>query len=153
MIWWSQEEENVGIVMSLMLSKSISMFHELSWLLMELASVLMSAIRFSSFSANFHSSNRRRHYPFSSFAAPTWYLYIQLFIFLSFFFTARIEFLVSFFFLVWLVLTMVCYLNFSNNILCLCWFILFAVSKQIIVDCSLSLSLSFFRVWVIVIES
>ncbi|XVF37445.1 hypothetical protein REPUB_Repub20aG0008400 [Reevesia pubescens] len=62
-------EQTIWIVMSLMLRKSVSMFQELSCLLMDLASVLMSAIRFSSLVARHHqpSANQyRRYHPMSS---------------------------------------------------------------------------------------
>ncbi|XWS09477.1 hypothetical protein CRYUN_Cryun40dG0088000 [Craigia yunnanensis] len=66
-------EHTISIAMSVMLRKSISMFQELSCLLMDLASVLMSAIRFSSLLARQPSANQyRRYHPMSSMAAvPT----------------------------------------------------------------------------------
>ncbi|XVE80791.1 hypothetical protein DITRI_Ditri15bG0008700 [Diplodiscus trichospermus] len=65
-------EHTISILMSVMFRKSISIFQELSCLLMDLASILMSAIRFSSLLARQPSPDHyRRYHPMSSMAVPT----------------------------------------------------------------------------------
>ncbi|XVF65907.1 hypothetical protein PTKIN_Ptkin09bG0288500 [Pterospermum kingtungense] len=67
-------EHSISIVMSVIFRKSISMFQELSWLLKDLASILSSAIRFSSLLARQPSANHhyhRRYQPFSPMTVPT----------------------------------------------------------------------------------
>ncbi|KAK8511030.1 hypothetical protein V6N11_046355 [Hibiscus sabdariffa] len=72
------EHRTISIVMGFMLRKSLSVFQELSWLLLDLASVLISAIRFSSLRLFRHrqrsrSSADHRHYrrPVSPMSVPT----------------------------------------------------------------------------------
>ncbi|TYH03834.1 hypothetical protein ES288_A09G250100v1 [Gossypium darwinii] len=72
-------EHTISIVMGFMLRKSLSCLQELSCLFMDLASILMSAVRFSSLqlsrhrqpSANHHHHYRRYHHPMSPMAVPT----------------------------------------------------------------------------------
>ncbi|WRX19834.1 hypothetical protein QQP08_012321 [Theobroma cacao] len=64
-------EHTISIPMSVILRKCISMFQELSCLLMDLASVLTSAIRFSSLLARQPSATHRRYYRISSTPVPT----------------------------------------------------------------------------------
>lgn len=80
-----------NMVTSVMLRKSISMFKEISWLLNDFASILISAIRFSTLLARHRhpSANHqyyRTHQPFSTMPLPTW-KWVFFFKFLAFSFS------------------------------------------------------------------